>query len=533
MKMPRIGRARRRNSVGVTSRKKYVALGVAVLFILGSFVFAFGKQSLFGGGYEVRAVFRDASQLRGGSEVRIAGVAIGRVIRIEADPSTNGALVTMKIKPGAPPIRVQDRMTVKPRLAFEGNFYIDVATGDPNAPKLQANDTVPASLTASTVQLDEVLTTFDTPVRDSAKSFIGSIASGLGVGTAPTGSLATGAQGLREATRELDGSLLAISRTSRAVRGTDPGDLTRALRSAGDLTTTLAKNPAALSSIVSNYANVVGNLAASDRDLSRTIGSADSFLGTAPSSLRRIDALLPPLRTFSDAVRPALRDLPGRLPALNYAFAQVATVALPGRLDTLVKRLRYPVENLPTLEKQLKFILPDAAPIGRCLTKTVIPALQQDVPDGPLTLGQPVWLQLLHAFAAFGSASQGFDANGATLRLGLNEGDNSLFGSIPSLSDNSAIAGGGDILGVSPQWLGTGIKPLKRVDQECEDQKVPDLSIGTQAKPFEGLGSKRVSPATTQARGADTIDALKASRDAIAKRLGDEKKPAATTGAQR
>ena len=74
-------------------------MGGVVLLVAAFFViFAFSSSGVqHGGGYQVRAVFDDASGLVPGTEVRLAGVKVGTVLSQELDPETYFAVVMMTI----------------------------------------------------------------------------------------------------------------------------------------------------------------------------------------------------------------------------------------------------------------------------------------------------------------------------------------------------------------------------------------------------------------------------------------------------
>ncbi|MCK9247997.1 MAG: MlaD family protein [Solirubrobacteraceae bacterium] len=492
------------------SRGPLIAALVVVAVLAGVSFYAFGRQSVLQSGTTVHVTLRDTSQLRKGNPVRVAGLDIGRVTGI-AHAADGQALVTVRLKSDAPVLRAQDRWTVRPRLPFEGNFYIDVGTGATTAAPLRDGDTVPVRLTSRAVQLDEVLTTLDAPVRERMSGLIADLTDGLG----PVGSPDGGVAGFRRATRALDRSLESVEDTARAFRGRRTGDLGAALRDASDLTRQLARTPDDLAGIVSSYRTVIGALAASDDELRAALPAADRLLQTAPAALRSIDRVLPSLRRFALDLRPVLRELPRQVPAVNRALTQVASTALPDELSRLVRLLDEPVTMLPTVERQLEFVTPYAGPIGRCLSKVVVPGLSQQVPDGPLTLEQPAWLELLHAFSGLAAASPAFDANGTTIRAGLAEGDSSLAGVMPGLKDTINILGGDKIVGVSPKWLGHGRRPTRRVDQPCEDQKIPDLSQMTQGVPFQGLQPGPTSRTTTPTPPGEITERLRGLRNAL------------------
>lgn len=498
------------------ARGPLIAAVVVVVGLAAVLVYAFGRQSLFQGGSTVHVTLRDSSQLRKGNPVRVSGLDVGRVTDI-AHASDGQALVTVRLKSDAPVLRAQDRWTVRPRLPFEGNFYLDVSAGSAAAAPLRDGDTVPSRLTARVVQLDEVLTALDRPVRDRLSQLTGDLAAGLG----PVGAADSGVAGFRSATRALDRSLRSVEVTARSLRGQRPGDLGAALRDASGLTRQLARNPRDLAEIVTGYRRVIGTLASSDAQLRAAVPAAERLLQGAPDSLSALDRVLPSLERFAVDLRPTLRELPRQTPAVNRALTQVATTALPGQLPRLVRLLDDPVSTLPTLERQLQFVTPYAGAIGRCLSKVVIPGLSQQVPDGPLTLEQPAWLELLHAFSGLAAASPAFDANGTTIRAGLTEGDTSLAGVLPGLKDTINVIGGGDVVGVSPKWLGHGQRPTRRVDQPCEDQKIPDLSQLTQGTPFQGL--RRTTRYPTSAPASDeVVRSLRGLRTALRDRTAEQ-----------
>jgi phospholipid/cholesterol/gamma-HCH transport system substrate-binding protein len=79
-----------------------VAVGVFVLiglFCIGYLAIQLGRMEFLGDGhYVLKARFQSITGLKPGSSVEIAGVAVGKVDRIELDGERLVALVTMKIQ---------------------------------------------------------------------------------------------------------------------------------------------------------------------------------------------------------------------------------------------------------------------------------------------------------------------------------------------------------------------------------------------------------------------------------------------------
>src|SRR5919106_3035764 len=125
-----------------------IGLIAIVLTVIG-FYLAFTKSIPFAGdGYQLKAVFSDAQNVRANSPVRISGVDVGEVTDVQhlVDESGNGqdaAVVTMKIEDSARPIRQDATMRLRPRLFLEGNLFVDVHPGSPGAPELESEAVVP------------------------------------------------------------------------------------------------------------------------------------------------------------------------------------------------------------------------------------------------------------------------------------------------------------------------------------------------------------------------------------------------------
>lgn len=480
MSEPQLAAQRRKR----LERRYRRAATIAVLGLVLTTVAVFAKQNPFAGHYEVRAVFGSANQLKRGDEVRIAGMRVGEVSEIDAGPGST-SLVTLEISDDGRPVHADATLAIVPRLILEGNLFVDLRPGTPNAPELRSGATIPRARTTSPVQLDQLLTVFDVPTRGALHRSIAAFADGLG--PAPRrggGRRVSGAAGLRRAVRELDGALDPAAQLSRAARGTDPGDLGRALRSSSDFTSQLATDPEALADLVTNYRRFTGALAAQDRELRATVSGFDEVLREAPASLRRIDRALPAVTRFGDALRPALRRAPRTLRSTERLLAQIDAIVSTGELPALLDALAPVTATLPRLEDRLGALMRYVVPVTRCVTTRIVPTLNTKISDGPNTTGDPVWLDLMHAFTGLTGASPNFDGNATTIRLGVTQGETSLNGILPGLG--RVVGGGPKIQGVRPTWLGYDVDPPYRPDEPCTNQALPDLTKRDGGPPASG-----------------------------------------------
>ena len=148
---------------------------IAVLLIVIVTFLAFSKDIPYTKPYELKARFENAPPILKGQAVRIAGVDVGRVSKIEPVGGDSPAItVTMKLDDKALPIHQDARIKVRPRIFFEGNLFFDVKPGTPGSPELDSGSVVPASQTSAPVQIDQVLGALKTDTRkDLQKLLIG------------------------------------------------------------------------------------------------------------------------------------------------------------------------------------------------------------------------------------------------------------------------------------------------------------------------------------------------------------------------
>ena len=85
--------------------------------------------------FELKAVVADAGNLQARSPVRIAGVEVGEVTKVEPiRESSSGARVTMELTDEALPLREDAELKIRPRIFLEGNYFVDLEPGSPSHP---------------------------------------------------------------------------------------------------------------------------------------------------------------------------------------------------------------------------------------------------------------------------------------------------------------------------------------------------------------------------------------------------------------
>ena len=114
--------------------------------------------------YEVKVPFSEATQLAEQSDVRISGVNVGKVQKIELAPNGKQALATAAIDAQYAPLPESTRAILRTKTLL-GETYIELTPGDRQDPELEDGGTLPEANVAQSVQLDEIFRTFNAQTR--------------------------------------------------------------------------------------------------------------------------------------------------------------------------------------------------------------------------------------------------------------------------------------------------------------------------------------------------------------------------------
>src|SRR3712207_5286237 len=125
-----------------------------------------------GPGYEVKLVAENASQLVKGDLVQVAGAPVGEVKSIKLTPDGQ-AEIGITVSEDYTPLRQGVRAVIRQAsLSGIANRYIDLQLGSASGTKIPTGATLPATTTASVVELDQLFNTFDPRTRRAAQAVI-------------------------------------------------------------------------------------------------------------------------------------------------------------------------------------------------------------------------------------------------------------------------------------------------------------------------------------------------------------------------
>jgi virulence factor Mce-like protein len=448
---------------------------ITILLAIAVTYYAFsGKEVPFVHHFTLHALVKNSVDIIPDSPVRIAGIDVGRV----TGTSAHGTLtrVDFTMQSNGLPVHTDATVTIRDRLFLEGGYYLQLDPGSPSAPVAKDGFTVPPSNTAYPVQFYQVLSTFDLATRHSLENTLNTLNQGFGppAGKQPTVTN-SGAGGLKQAAPQFAPTLKDIAWFSQGLHGTRQGDVERLLTSSSAISTTLHNSSSQLADLVTGLNRTSAALASSDGALAKSVAGVDQTLKAAPPALTALDRALPPLTQLSVALGPSLKVAPPLIDGLTKAVGELAAVVAPAERGRLLDTLKTTFVEFPTTIKQLGSAFPITKGVTDCLRTHVTPVLTSQVPDGPLSTGQPVWKDFVHFVVGLSSAVEDFDGNGYWIRL-----INSIGGS-PLDVGQLPLGGASGILGARPQWVGDLTPSDFRPDVPCSSQPVVGLSSATAA----------------------------------------------------
>ena len=450
-----------------------IAIG---LIALGTYV-AFGGRGPFTDFHEVRAVVRNAPEVIKRTKVRIAGVDVGEVKRMERGPG-DLATIVMAINDNGLPLHEDATLKVRPRTFLEGGFFIDLKPGSPSAPVMEEGHTIPVSQTAAPVLLGHVGSELRYDVRLNLQRLVKGFKEGLAGG---------GAEAIRATQPDVAPALLDVAQVAEAARGVKEDDASAGIRGTGDTMAALARRDQQLAVLVTGLNRSARALASRRTELSESVGELDDLLAEARPTLAELNRLFPPARAFAAEARPGVRALPETLRLALPFLDQVAALVRPSELPALLAQGQPAIASLARLEPRLAEILALTTPVTECLRLNGVPTLKKPVDDPPHTTGEPVYRELLHGLVGFSSLSQNFDGNGPAVRYHAGFGNETITSQVPGFDEPLRGLSSEPILGSRPRF--TNELPPFRPDVPCVSQQPPNLDAETGPAPVAGSAS--------------------------------------------
>lgn len=448
---------------------------IAIVVTLFAFYLAFTKSVPFisGHGYQVKAVFADAQNIRANSPVRISGVNVGQVSDVQHVVDADGqgqdaAIVTMDLKENARPIREDATLQLRPRLFLEGNLFVDLHPGSPGAAELDSGSVIPESQTSQSVQLDQVLTSLQAPVRQDLQIFLKEFGNGL--------DKYGGAQGFHTSFKTSPAAYQYTAQVNEALLGEQPGDLAGFVSNLDVVARELNANSSGLQGVITNLNTVSGAFAASQASLREAIAELPGTLAVGRTTLFKLNRDFPALRAFAREALPGVKSAGPALDAANPWIGQLRQLVSKRELRGLVKDLGPTVPRLAALSRASLPFLEQTRALSSCFNNVVIPWSNTPIPNHDSDpAAAKVYQETAYGFSGVAGESRSGDANGQEFRV-LGGGGTNTIAPFDSPELDSAITGISpfNILGSEPAKQSSAKTPF-RPDVPCETQDPPNL----------------------------------------------------------
>jgi phospholipid/cholesterol/gamma-HCH transport system substrate-binding protein len=483
---------------------------IAILLVAVGVYFSFHKALPFRHHYQIEAVFKNSNLLGINSPVRISGVDVGKVVAVERYRHTNLSLVKMQIDPQGRPIHRDATLKIRPRLFLEGNFYVDLKPGSPEAPNLADRGLIPVTQTARPVQLDQLLTALQQNTRGQLQQLLQGFGAALDAPPAAADDASqdpdvrglTGAQALNKTLDTSPQALRGSALVNTALLGPHPHDLSNLIAGFARASRGLANNEGQLADLVTNWNATMQAIAAQAPALRRTV----RLLGPTALNARRgftsLGDALPATRKFARDLAPGVAETPATIAAADPWIAQAKPLLSKAELGGLLDQLSPGTRDLARLGHGTRKFLPSIDQFNRCVTDVLIPTGNIKVQDGGASANVENYKEFWYSMVGQAGEGQLFDGNGPLLRLAAAGGAHTIESGKSNYTGDPSF---GNLplppLATRPAFPNK-VPPLRR-DVPCYTQPVPDVNGPASVGPADGSRPNAAPPAVPNDPSAD------------------------------
>jgi phospholipid/cholesterol/gamma-HCH transport system substrate-binding protein len=300
-------------------------------------------------GYRVTVQFPEATQLAQEADVRISGVRVGRVKTREPNEKTGLTDTVLEIDARYAPIPRETRAILRQKTLL-GETYVELSPGirTEGSDLLEDGGELPPGQVAETVELDEILRTFDPVTRQRFTTWFDQ--QGLAA-RGRAGEISAALANLTPFAEETDDVLRVLRVQSGATR--------QLVRDTGEVFAALTERKGQLRELIQNSNRTWEAIASRDAQLADTFRVFPTFLRESRATTERVtdfadeaNPLVTQLRPAARQLSPTLIDLDRLAPDLRGFFRD---------LDPLVRVSR---RGLPATEQ----VLDNTRPILRRLS---------------------------------------------------------------------------------------------------------------------------------------------------------------------
>jgi phospholipid/cholesterol/gamma-HCH transport system substrate-binding protein len=508
---PRIGKGRTRDRF---TRFQAGLIGIILLLALCYGVYT-KFANPFASKFTISAQFESANGLNIGSPVRIAGVNVGKVESVSAigGPYGHGkqaADVTMEIDSAAQPIFRNATFDIRPRIFLEGNFFVDIHPGTPQAPAVPSGYVFPVAAGTEPVQLDQLLSSLQANTRQSLQTLIQQYGEAVKIG----------GPSYNASIQYWLPAYKYSSIVAHDFQGEEPSDIPNFIAKGADVSAAFDRYPAALRNLITDLDTTASAFASQRAALGEAVAELPVTLGAAIPAFHALNTALPKFSHLAVALEPGVVSAGPAIDASLPFVTQLKDLVQPNELGEVAKELR---GTVPALAKLTAASIPlfknGVRPASACIVNEVYPWSQLTLNDGIFsgTPGFPlrkVFQEGVDYLPGLGGESRNFDANGPYIRV-LLSGGSLTYSLSPGMFGQSLEA----IDSTQPQEPAGGKEPPLEANVPCDTQKTITNLTAKPGAPIQAVQSNLRAPGATL-RWADAVEAALGQMDMTASQQG-------------
>jgi virulence factor Mce-like protein len=511
-------------------RRSPAFVGLLALIVIAVVLFlGFTKHIPFTHGYILRAQFESANVIRVNSPVRIAGVEVGKVKRVEPLQGTNAAVLVMDLKKSALPIHEDATAKIRPRIFLEGNFFVDLQPGTPGSPDLPSGGTLKITQTSTPVQLDQVLTSLQSDSRDDLRHLLNGLNTALNAKPTaaddrdadPSTRGQTGAQAFNAALDDIPAGERSTAIVLDALRGTEPDqDVSRLIRGTAATANALDEHEGQLKDLITNLNTTMAAFAGESANLKASIHQLAPTLRNANAAFTSLNAAFPPTRAFAKEILPGVKETPATIDAAFPWITQTRKLVSKQELGGLAEELSPATADLARLVDRAEELLPQTNLASKCVRDVVLPAGDEVVHDR-FDDGEANYKEFFYALVGIAGEGQSTDGNGMYVRFQTGGGTQTV--SLGSKSGTQLFGNNPEVpLGNQPAYPGK--RPPYNPTFPCYKNPLPDVNGPAAAisQPTGVSSTQRVSSRRDRLRRQADLEAVRAKLNPFAHKSGLE-----------
>ncbi|HEX8066897.1 MAG TPA: MlaD family protein [Thermoleophilaceae bacterium] len=347
---------------------------MALVVVLVLSVFGFSRYNPFSDHFTLKATFEAANNLQTKAPVRIAGIEVGKVKKVESlGDGTGAAHVEMEIEDSGLPIHKDAQLKIRPRIFLEGNSFVDLQPGTPSSPTLDDGAEIPVQQTATPVQFSQLLQTLQRDTRTDLQTFLEEYAvKGLGNG---------GAEAYNRSLTNAPEALRNASIANEATLGQREHDLSRVLRGQQRLFREISANPEVLKDLVVNLNTTAEAFGRNDAALQASVPALRDTLRVGRPALASLNGALPSLRAFSREALPGVRSSGPTIDASLPFITQARLLVRRQELRGLARDLRFAIPDLARVNHTTIPLLDNQRALSACTSEVLVPFAKTPIND--------------------------------------------------------------------------------------------------------------------------------------------------------